>query len=56
MGGLGIFKPTEQCVTSHANSIFVCAPLVRLVQRQEFGFDPAELYVQIKKLRGEVDA
>ena len=28
---------------------------MRLVQRQEFGFDPTELYDQIKKLRGEVD-
>ena len=55
MGGLGICKPTEQCVTSHSNSNYVCAPLVRLVQRQEFGFDPAALFVEIKKLRGDVD-
>ena len=46
MGGLGICKPTEQCEISHANSNYVCAPLVRLVQRQEFGFDPADLFVK----------
>jgi len=55
MGGLGICIPTEQCLTSHANSNYVCAPLVRLVQRQEFGFDPADLFVEIKKLRGDID-
>ena len=52
---MGICKPTEQCTTSHSNSNYVCAPLVRLVQRQELGFDPAQLYVEVRKLRGDVD-
>ena len=55
MGGMGICKPTEQCTTSHSNSNYVCAPLVRLVQRQELEFNPAELYVEVRKLRGDVD-
>jgi hypothetical protein len=55
MGGMGICKPTEQCISSHNNSNYVCAPLVRLVQRQELEFDPSELYVEVKKLRGDVD-
>ena len=55
MGGMGICKPTEQCLISHTNSVYVCAPLVRLVQRQEFDFDPASLFVEVKKLRGDVD-
>jgi hypothetical protein len=34
MGGMGIVKPTEECLISHANSVYVSAPLVRLVERQ----------------------
>ena len=30
-------------------------PLIRLVQRQEFAFEPSELADQIKQLRGDVD-
>jgi hypothetical protein len=55
MGGMGITKPTQECITSHTNSLNVCTPLVRLVQRQEFEFDPRELFEEIKKLRGDVD-
>jgi hypothetical protein len=55
MGGMGIVKPTEQCLITHTNSVYVCEPLVRLVQRQEFEFNPADLFAEIKKLRGDVD-
>ena len=55
MGGLGICKPTEECLISHTNSVYVSAPLVRLVQRQELDFDPAELSDDVKKLRFDVD-
>ena len=40
LGGMGICKPTDECLISHSNSLYVSAPLVRLVQRQEFGFEP----------------
>ena len=43
MGGLGITKPTDECLISHTNSLFVSAPLVRLVQRQEFEFWPSRV-------------
>jgi len=55
MGGMGICKPTEECIVSHTNSVYVCAPLVRLVQRQEFAFEPADLFDEVKGLRCEVD-
>ena len=55
MGGLGISKPTEECLISHTNSIYVSAPLVRLVQRQELEFEPAVLSEEIKSLRLDVD-
>ena len=55
LGGMGICKPTDECLISHTNSIYVSAPLVRLVERQEFDFEPAELLDQIKRLRGDVD-
>jgi len=55
MGGLGISKPTEECLISHTNSVYVSAPLVRLVQRQELEFDPVELSDEVKKLRYDVD-
>src|SRR4051794_19037568 len=35
MGGMGICKPTEECLTAHSNSTYVSTPLVRLIQRQE---------------------
>ena len=37
------------------NSAFVSAPLVRLIQRQEYYFDPRELADEMKSLRAEVD-
>jgi len=43
MGGLGISKPTEECLISHTNSLYVSAPLVRLVKRQEFELEPSAL-------------
>ena len=55
MGGLGICKPPDECLVSHTNSLFVSAPLVRLVQRQEFEFDPTTLSAEVKRLRSEVD-
>jgi hypothetical protein len=56
MGGLGILKPIDDCLISHNNSIYVSAPLVRLVQRQEFEFDPAALSDEVKGLRNDVDS
>ncbi len=56
MGGLGIYNPTEVCKTSNANSAFITKPLVKLIQRQEFEFDPRELASQMKALRAQVDA
>jgi len=50
MGGMGILKPIDDCLVSHNNSVFVSEPLVRLVQRQEFEFDPAELSDEVKAL------
>jgi hypothetical protein len=55
MGGMGISKPTEDCLISHTNSVYVSAPLVRLVQRQEFEFEPSVLFDEVKMLRMDVD-
>ena len=55
MGGMGITKPTEECMVANANSIYVSRPLVRLVMRQEFELCPQELMDQIKRLRANVD-
>ena len=55
MGGLGICKPTEQCIISHTNSLYVSEPLVRLVQCQVLEFEPAALSDEIKTLRYDVD-
>ena len=55
MGGMGIFNPVEQSCSSCANSMFISAPLVRLIQRQEFEFDPRELAAEMKGLRADVD-
>ena len=48
MGGMGIFKPTEECLISNTNSAYISAPLVRLIQRQVFDFDPLELAGEMK--------
>jgi len=55
MGGLGIYKPVEECLISNTNSAYISAPLVRLIQRQEFEFDPRELAAEMKALRADVD-
>ena len=55
MGGMGIYKPAEECLISNINSEYISAPLVRLIQRQTFDFEPRELADQIKVLRAEVD-
>ena len=54
-GGLGIGNPVDLCKISHANSLFVSAPLVRLVARQEAEFGPRELQAEVIKLRAEID-
>ena len=56
MGGMGINKPTETCLVSSANSAFISEPLVRLIQRQMFDFEPRELADDMKALRAQVDA
>ena len=55
MGGMGIYKPAEECLISNINSEYISAPLVRLIQRQTFDFEPHELADQMKVLRAEVD-
>ena len=55
MGGLGIAKPTEECLFSHTNSMSVSAPLVRLIKRQMFEFNSRELSSEVKSLRAAVD-
>ncbi len=55
VGGMGIFNPTEECLISNINSSYISAPLVRLIQRQVFEFDPRELANEMKALRAEVD-
>ena len=56
LGGMGIFKPTEECVVAHYNSMYVSAPLVKLIVRQISEFDPRELSAEIKILRTDTDA
>ena len=34
-GGLGLYKPTEECQMAHENSLLISLPLVRLISRQE---------------------
>ena len=55
MGGMGIFKPTEECLISSTNSQYISAPLVRLIERQQYDFNPRELAEEMKILRAEVD-
>jgi hypothetical protein len=55
MGGMGIYKPVDECQISSANSPYISAPLVRLIQRQAFDFDPRELAEEMKALRKDVD-
>ena len=55
LGGMGITKPTEECLIASTNSIFISMPLVRLVQRQEFELDPTALLDKVRDLRKVVD-
>jgi hypothetical protein len=55
-GGLGIFKPAEECLFAHENSLRVSLPLVRLILEQESKLDPMGLSEAIKALRKAVDA
>ena len=55
MGGMGIFKPTDECLISSTNSAFISAPLVRLIIKQEYQLDPRELAEEMKNLRAEID-
>ena len=55
MGGMGLYKPVEECLISNTNSAYISDPLVRLIQRQVFDFDPRELADEMKALRADVD-
>ena len=55
MGGMGICKPTEECLLSNKNSIYISAPLVRLIEKQEYDLDPRELAAEMKRLRSDID-
>ena len=52
---MGISKPIEQCEVAHFNSMYVSAPLVRLITRQIAEFDPRELSDEMKTLRSDID-
>ena len=52
---MGIYKPAEECLIANTNSIYISDPLVRLIQRQVFDFDPRELADEMKALRTDVD-
>ena len=52
---MGIYKPAEECLISNTNSVYISDPLVRLIQRQVFDFDPRELADEMKTLRTDVD-
>jgi hypothetical protein len=55
LGGMGIYKPNEECLISNTNSEYISSPLVRLIKRQVFEFDPRELSDEMKGLRADVD-
>ena len=55
LGGMGIYKPAEECLIANTNSIYISDPLVRLIQRQVFDFDPRELADEMKALRTDID-
>ena len=55
MGGMGIFRPVLECKISSTNSAIISAPLVKLIQRQEYDFNPSELADEMKGLRAAVD-
>ena len=51
---MGIYKPADECLISNTNSVYISDPLVRLIQRQVFDFDPRELADEMKALRNDV--
>lgn len=55
MGGMGIFNPVLECKVSSTNSALISAPLVKLIQRQEYDFDSSELADEMKGLRAAVN-
>jgi hypothetical protein len=46
---------SQSRLIANTKSVYVSAPLVRLVKRQEFELEPSELSSQIKSLRNDVD-
>ena len=54
MEGLGIYKPTEECLISSINSAYISDPLVKLIKRQVFDFSPRQLAEDMKWFRAEV--
>ena len=46
MGGMGIYKPAEECLISNINSEYISAPLVRLIQRQTFASNLANWQIR----------
>jgi len=55
-GGLGVFKPMDECELAHANSLLISLPLVRLISRQEAELDPVSLGDEIKGIRRQMDS
>src|SRR4051794_18439225 len=52
---MGLSKPIEECSISSKNSAHISTPLVKLIQRQEYDFDPRELAAEMKSLRAKAD-
>jgi len=55
-GGLGLYKPTEECQLAHDNSLLISLPLVRLISRQEAELDPKAIMDETKAIRRQIDA
>ena len=55
LGGLGIPSPCDGAQTSHINSLYISAPIVKLILRQEAELDARALLDEIKTLRYIVD-
>src|SRR3954447_21187008 len=49
------YNQAQECVISDTNSVYISAPLVKLIQRQEYDFDPKELAEEMKSMRAVVD-
>ncbi len=52
---MGIFVPSEECVSAFKNSVTVSEPLVRLILKQDSVFDPSEIAEEVKTLRAKLD-